>query len=142
MHPVATVPLQMMSPGRIVVPRDRRSDGEDLDFFTAPERGHVPAARDALEAAARERGLMTERIHDSDTFCPMVIRSADNGVPIDLAVTRHRISPPPRPNCFTQAEKVNASWSCWPGCIRGLWRTTPIAYIPTWSTVSAAGVVP
>ena len=23
---------------------------EDLDFFTAPERGHVPAARDALEA--------------------------------------------------------------------------------------------
>ena len=30
---------------------------EDLDFFTAPERGHVPAARDALEAAARQRGL-------------------------------------------------------------------------------------
>jgi Nucleotidyl transferase AbiEii toxin, Type IV TA system len=27
---------------------------EDLDFFTAPERGHVPAARDALEAAARQ----------------------------------------------------------------------------------------
>ena len=25
---------------------------EDLDFFTAPERGNVPAARDALEAAA------------------------------------------------------------------------------------------
>ena len=29
---------------------------EDLDFFTAPERGHVPAARDALEAAASQRG--------------------------------------------------------------------------------------
>ena len=42
---------------------------EDLDFFTAPERGHVPTARDALEAAARERGWRTERIHDSDTFC-------------------------------------------------------------------------
>jgi len=41
---------------------------EDLDFFTAPERGHVPAARDALEAAARQRGWITERIHDSDTF--------------------------------------------------------------------------
>ena len=27
---------------------------EDLDFFTAPERGHVPAARDALEAAASQ----------------------------------------------------------------------------------------
>ena len=25
---------------------------EDLDFFTAPDRGHVPAACDALEAAA------------------------------------------------------------------------------------------
>lgn len=25
---------------------------EDLDFFTAAERGHVPAARDALEGAA------------------------------------------------------------------------------------------
>jgi Nucleotidyl transferase AbiEii toxin, Type IV TA system len=30
---------------------------EDLDFFTAPERGHVPAARDALEAGpASEAG--------------------------------------------------------------------------------------
>jgi Nucleotidyl transferase AbiEii toxin, Type IV TA system len=45
---------------------------EDLDFFTALDRGHVPAARDALEAAARQRGWTTERIHDSDTFCRMV----------------------------------------------------------------------
>src|SRR5215469_8104197 len=50
---------------------------EDLDFFTAPERGSVPGARDALEAAARQRGWTTERIHDSDTFCRMVIRGAD-----------------------------------------------------------------
>jgi hypothetical protein len=28
---------------------------EDLAFFTAPDRGHVPAARDALQAAARKR---------------------------------------------------------------------------------------
>ena len=35
---------------------------EDLDFFTALERGHVPAARDALESAARQRGWGTERI--------------------------------------------------------------------------------
>jgi hypothetical protein len=27
---------------------------EDLDFFTAPEQGHVPAACDALEAACLE----------------------------------------------------------------------------------------
>jgi hypothetical protein len=63
---------------------------EDLDFFTAPEHGHVPAARDALEAGARQRGWSTERIHDSDTFCRIVIRSPDAGVLVDLAV-----NPPP-----------------------------------------------
>ena len=59
---------------------------EDLDFFTAPDRGHVLAARDALEAAARKRGWTAERIHDSDTFCRMIIRSADARVLVDLAV--------------------------------------------------------
>ena len=58
---------------------------EDLDFFTAPELGHVPAARDALEAAARERGWSTECIHDSDTFCRLVIRSDTGEVLADLA---------------------------------------------------------
>jgi len=72
---------------------------EDLDFFTAPERGQVPAARDALEAAARQRGWSTERIHDSDTFCRMVIRSADIGVLIDLAVN----APPDLPASATAA---------------------------------------
>ena len=72
---------------------------EDLDFFTAPERGHVPAARDALEAAARQRGWSTERIHDSDTFCRMVIRSADIGVLINLAVN----APPDLPSSATPA---------------------------------------
>jgi hypothetical protein len=59
---------------------------EDLDFFTAPERGQVLAARDALEAAARQRGWSAQRIHDSDTFCRIVIHSADAGVLVDLAV--------------------------------------------------------
>jgi hypothetical protein len=72
---------------------------EDLDFFTTPERGHVPAARDALEAAARQRGWITERIHDSDTVCRMVIRSADDGVLIDLAVN----APPDLPASPTPA---------------------------------------
>ena len=57
---------------------------EDLDFFTAPERGHVPAARGPWRPRPRQRGWMSERIHDSDTFCRMVIRSADSGVLIDL----------------------------------------------------------
>jgi Nucleotidyl transferase AbiEii toxin, Type IV TA system len=72
---------------------------EDLDFFTAPERGHVPAAHDALEAAARQRGWNTERIHDSDTFCRMGVRSADAGVLIDLAVN----APPDLPPSATPA---------------------------------------
>jgi hypothetical protein len=59
---------------------------EDLDFFTAPEHGHVFAARDALETAGRQRGWSIQRIHDSDAFCRMIIRSADAGVIVDLAV--------------------------------------------------------
>jgi hypothetical protein len=39
-----------LPPFQLEVARARPT--EDLDFFTAPERGHVPAARDALEAAA------------------------------------------------------------------------------------------
>lgn len=72
---------------------------EDLDFFTAPERGHVPAARDALEAAASQRGWSAQRIHDSDTFCRMVIRSTDAGVLVDLAVN----APPDLPASVTPA---------------------------------------
>lgn len=72
---------------------------EDLDFFTAPERGHVPAARDALETAARERGWSTERIHDSETFCRLIIRAGDAEVLTDLAVD----APPDFPALLTAA---------------------------------------
>jgi Nucleotidyl transferase AbiEii toxin, Type IV TA system len=71
----------------------------DLDFFTAPERGRVPAARDALEAEARRRGWTTERFHDSETFCRMVVRSADAGVLVDPAVN----APPDLPASVTSA---------------------------------------
>lgn len=67
---------------------------EDLDFFTAHERGYVPAARDELEAASRQRGWSTERIHDSDPFCRMVIRSETASVLLDLAVNPPPDSPP------------------------------------------------
>ena len=72
---------------------------EDLDFFTAPERGHVPAARDALEPAARQRGWDTERIHDSDTFCRLIIRGGAARVLVDLAVN----APPDFPASPTAA---------------------------------------
>jgi predicted nucleotidyltransferase component of viral defense system len=72
---------------------------EDLDFFTAPEQGHVPAARDGLEAAGRQRGWSVQRIHDSDTFCRMLIRSAEAGVLVDVAVS----APPDLPASATPA---------------------------------------
>lgn len=72
---------------------------EDLDFFTAPERGDVPAARDALEAAAQGRGWITERIHDSATFCRLEIRSSTAEVLTDLAVD----APPDIPASLTAA---------------------------------------
>ena len=67
--------------------------------MTAGDGQPVPAARDALEAAARQRGWITERIHDSDTFCRMVVRSAGGGVLIDLAVN----APPDLPASATPA---------------------------------------
>ena len=72
---------------------------EDLDFFTAPERGHVPAAREALEEATRKRGWSAERIHDSDTFCRLIIRSDHGTVLVDLAVN----APPDDPPSVTEA---------------------------------------
>jgi Nucleotidyl transferase AbiEii toxin, Type IV TA system len=72
---------------------------EGLDFFTAPERGYVLDARDALEAAASQRGWSVQRIHDSDTFCRIVIRSIDAGVLVDLAVN----APPDLPASATPA---------------------------------------
>src|SRR5438874_7249150 len=43
---------------------------EDLDFFTAPDRGYVPAARDALEArhgsGAGPPSVSTTATHSAD----------------------------------------------------------------------------
>ena len=72
---------------------------EDLDFFTSPQGGQVLIARDALEIAARQRGWTAQRIHESDTFCRIVIRSADAGVLVDMAVN----APPDLPASATPA---------------------------------------
>ena len=76
----------LLAGGAALLAQHLTAPTEDLDFFTAPECGRVSAARDALEAAARQRGWATERIHHSGTFCRMVIRSAYAGVLVDLAV--------------------------------------------------------
>jgi hypothetical protein len=72
---------------------------EDLDFFASPERGQVLAAREALETAVGQRGWTTQRIHESDTFCRIVIHSADAEVLVDLAVN----APPDLPASATPA---------------------------------------
>jgi hypothetical protein len=72
---------------------------EDLDFFTTPEHGHVSVACNALEVAARECGWRTERIHDTETFCRLVIRSDTAEVLTDLAVN----APPDFPPSLTAA---------------------------------------
>jgi hypothetical protein len=52
-----------------------------------------------LEAAARKRGWSTQRIHDSDTFCQMIIRSADAEILVNLAIN----APPDLPASVTPA---------------------------------------
>lgn len=72
---------------------------DDLDFFTAPERGHVPSARDELEAAAWQRGWSVERIQDTQTFCRLIIRRGTDEMLADLAVD----APPDLPGSVTIA---------------------------------------
>ena len=45
---------------------------QDLDFFTRVGGTGVPAARDALEAAAHGRGWTIEKVREEGTFCRLV----------------------------------------------------------------------
>jgi hypothetical protein len=58
---------------------------QDLDLFTRAGRGTVPAARDAFENVARERGWSVQRIRDADTFCRLLV-SGDDDLLVDLAL--------------------------------------------------------
>ncbi len=63
---------------------------------------HTLTGNDAatlILSVLQQQGWITERIHDSGTFCRMVIRSADSGVLIDLAVN----APPDLPASATPA---------------------------------------
>jgi hypothetical protein len=70
----------------------------DLDFFTGPGRGDVPAARDAFEAAARARGWTVERVRDNATFCRIVVCGTEDLL-VDLAID----SAPSRPSTASVA---------------------------------------
>lgn len=58
---------------------------DDLDFFTSPGRGDVPAARDEFIAAARSRGWTLELIRDEPTFCRLQISNA-GALLVDIAL--------------------------------------------------------
>jgi len=64
----------------------------DLDFFTRPGAGDVPAARDAVERAAPAHGWTVDRIQDSPTFCRMLVHG-----PEDLLVDLALDAPPGQP---------------------------------------------
>lgn len=65
---------------------------QDLDFFTRVGGTGVPAARDALEAAAHRRGWTMQRVRDEAKFCRLIIHGDDNLL-VDLALD----SPPEQP---------------------------------------------
>lgn len=66
---------------------------QDLDFFTGPNSGDVPAARDAFEAAALSRGWSVRRVRDTATFCRIVVTNQEDLL-IDLALDAPPNLPP------------------------------------------------
>jgi len=66
----------------------------DLDLFTSVCGPPVPAARDAFEVAARERGWTVHRIRDSEQFCRLAVSTAGSTVIVDLAVDSPAGRPP------------------------------------------------
>ncbi|MCO1657426.1 nucleotidyl transferase AbiEii/AbiGii toxin family protein [Pseudonocardia humida] len=65
----------------------------DLDLFTRVGASSVPEARDAFEAAARDRGWTVERIRDADTFCRLIVHG-DDDLLVDLALDSPPTMPP------------------------------------------------
>jgi hypothetical protein len=66
---------------------------QDLDFFTSPGRGEVPAARDQLVTAVQTRGWKLQIIRDEPTFCRLHITGAEDLL-IDLALDATPGRPP------------------------------------------------
>lgn len=58
---------------------------QDLDLFTGPGRGDIVAARDAFEAAVRERGWAVRRVRDSVSFCRLLVTGSEVLI-VDLAL--------------------------------------------------------
>jgi hypothetical protein len=71
----------------------------DLDLFTAPGGGGVPAAREAFENAACTRGRTVQVVRAGETFMRLIVQGPNEVVVVDLAVD----STPERPATVTLA---------------------------------------
>lgn len=58
---------------------------QDLDFFASAPIGEVEAARDALVRAAEHRGWQITLVHDSRSFCRLIVHGEEELL-VDLAV--------------------------------------------------------
>jgi hypothetical protein len=65
----------------------------DLDLFTRVGASSVTEARDAFEAAARDRGWTVERIRDAATFCRLIVHGEEHLL-VDLALDSPPTTPP------------------------------------------------
>jgi hypothetical protein len=68
----------------LIAQRLIRRPTRDLDFFTG-EGTAVPLARDGFERAATARDWRTERVHDGETFCRLIVHGPE-AVLVDLAM--------------------------------------------------------
>lgn len=66
---------------------------QDLDFFTSPGRGEVPAARDKFIAAAQARAWTLRVLRDEPTFCRLQITGTDELL-VDIALDATPGHPP------------------------------------------------
>lgn len=65
----------------------------DLDFFTGPGAGDVALAAAAFEVEVSARGWSTHRIHDTATFCRIVVTGPENLL-VDVALDAAPSRPP------------------------------------------------
>lgn len=67
---------------------------QDLDLFTSSPVESVTAAKESFLKALDRRGWTITLIHDSPTFCRLVVIDRDEEVLVDLAVDSPPSSPP------------------------------------------------
>lgn len=69
-------------------------DTADLDLFTSPGRGAVPAAADALAHDLSTSGCVVDRDRTTETFARLLVSRGDESTAVDLAVDATPGRPP------------------------------------------------